>query len=445
MTTRMDRRIAVMCLLLAAVEPVCGADRDNERQILINPDFSLAPVEGNPPGWFRAMMPKLTTDLEAGIVRDENGTCLYLEQTAVQGKLFNNWAQRVEQPPIGAGMRLEAEVATENAAGKGAVILIMFFAKDGRILGGASSEERYDLTGTKSFTPVSLEATVPQGCDLAIVRLGLGSAPGRLMVRSARLYLSSSERGQSPAPSLDARGGQARLELLANGDFEGLVVQDAPAGWFRAMIPDKAINHRAALQEMAGHGNAAFIRQDGVMAALINNWAQRLDTVPAGATLQLTAEVKTESLPENTGFVMVQCWDQAGRLLAAATSQSSQPIGGTQDWRTVAMEVVVPVGTSAIIVRCGLSQSGTIWFDNVSLTVVSPAATAPTAQAAGESLKNLESVRALSEELLTYCRERLGQNVRIRKEVHAQPDGTFQIALLLDLSGREEPLPQRRE
>jgi len=441
MRTRGDKqtiRTYLFSVLLAsaAVGPAYGANPGEGRQILINPDFSLAPVESNPPGWFRAMMPGLTTDLQAGVGRDEKGAYLYLEQTAVKGQLFNNWAQRIEQPPVGASMRLETEVATDNATGNGAIVLIMFFNSTGKILGGASSQEHYDLTGTKPFTPVSLEANVPQGCDLAIVRLGLSSAPGRLMVRYARLYLTGGQQSPAPVVAPDQQAGQAKLELLTNGDFDGLVIQDTPVGWFRAMRPDMAINCSVGLQQMAGHGNVAFIRQDGVKTALVNNWAQRLDTVPIGATLQLTAEVKTQDMPENTGVVMIQCWDKGGRLLAAATSQSSQPLGGTQDWRTVAMEIVVPPQTDAIIVRCGLSQSGTIWFDNVSLEMVSPALPGPGAEVAGKSLEDLELVRTLSEELEAYCRERLGENVRTRKEVIAQPDGTFQIALLLDFSRR---------
>jgi len=127
---------------------------DERRQILVNPNFSLPLVKGNPPGWFKAMMPHLTQGFKAGLDKDEKGPYLFLEQKGVKGKLFNNWAQRIEKPPIGQRMRLETEIATENAGGKGAVVLIMFFDKDGRIVGGVSSEKQYDFKGTKKWTKV---------------------------------------------------------------------------------------------------------------------------------------------------------------------------------------------------------------------------------------------------------------------------------------------------
>jgi len=77
-----------------------------------------------------------------------------------------------------------------------------------------------------------------------------------------------------------------------------------------------------------------FIKQDGVKASLVNNWAQRLELIHIGARLRLTADIKTENVPENTGFVMIQCWDmrgaEEGKLLTAATTQGDQPIGGTE-------------------------------------------------------------------------------------------------------------------
>jgi hypothetical protein len=446
--------LITMCTSMQLAAATTGTVVQGRRQILVNPDFSLPPVGDNPPGWFRAMMPDLTQGLNAGVSKDKVGSYVYLEQKGVTGMLFNNWAQRIENPPIGATMQLETEVSTENAADKGAIVLIMFFDEGGSIVGGDSSEGKVDLSGTKPWTKIDLEATVPPKSSLCIVRLGLSPGAGKLMARYARLYLSGGAPGSSPTELLRrvSQDWTAGSELLTNGDFEGPIILDSPVGWFRAMLPNLAIDHKAGGETLPGHGNVVFIEQKGVRASVVNNWAQRLEVIPVGARLYLQADVKTQNLPENTGFVMIQCWDtregEEGKLLAAATSQSSQPIGDTEDWKTVSMEITVPEKTDAIIVRCGLSQSGKIWFDNVSLKIISPppseriAPSEPSQmgfQVTDEGMRHLERVRTLSEKLAGRAAEELGQNVAIRKEVFAQGEGKFQISLHFDFQNEEEP------
>jgi len=111
------------------------------------------------------------------------------------------------------------------------------------------------------------------------------------------------------------------------------------------------------------------------------------------------------------------------------------------------VEIIVPEKTTTIIVRCGLGQSGKIWFDNVSLKIISPGTSRLTEgrsspgqgfQATDESLRQLEKIRALCEKLMNYSREQLGEKVKIRKEIFAQGGGKFQIGLLFDLSVQEE-------
>ena len=113
----------------------------------------------------------------------------------------------------------------------------------------------------------------------------------------------------------------------------------------------------------------------------------------------------------------------------------------------------MPLGTDAMIIRCGLTQWGKIWFDNISMTVISAGAgaagdlrrcppTPPFAlttpnrgfEATEESLRQLQRVQTISESLVTYAQRELGTEVRIRREVFAQGGGQFQVVLLLDLS-----------
>jgi hypothetical protein len=245
-------------------------------------------------------------------------------------------------------------------------------------------------------------------------------------------------------PSGPAPGWVAGVELLVNGGFEGPVKLQIPSGWFRSMMPEQTENLRAGIEEIPQRGNVAFIEQSGVKIRLVNNWGQRIQTIPIGATVQVTADVKTENMPADTGFVMVQCWDHARRLIGGASSQSVEPIGGTEDWKRVSFEFVVPPDTDAMILRCGLAQSGRIWFDNLSMKVVSPVAAGRHGASQGRgfevterSLGQLERVTAFSDGLVAYAQQELGAGARVRREVFAQGGGQFQVVLRLDLSQPE--------
>ena len=120
----------------------------------------------------------------------------------------------------------------------------------------------------------------------------------------------------------------AGLELLVNGNFDGPLEQQGPAGWFKAMASAQTDGLRAGIEQIPQRGNVAFLEQTGVKIKVANNWAQRVPTVPVGATVRVTADVKTQNVPADTGFVMVQCWDATERLIGGASSQSPGPSGG---------------------------------------------------------------------------------------------------------------------
>ena len=241
-----------------------------------------------------------------------------------------------------------------------------------------------------------------------------------------------------------ALNGVAGLELLVNGDFEGPLTERGPSGWFKAVSSEGVETIIVEVRQVPQRGNVAFMELSGLKIHAANNWAQRVPTVPVGATVRVSADVKTENVPADTGFVMVQCWDGAKQLIGAGSSRSFGPIGGTEDWKRVSFEFVVPAGTEAMILRCGLAGSGRIWFDNVSMKAVSslsPASEVPSQgrgfRVTDESLGQLKRVSVLGDDLAAYAQRQLGTGVRVRREVFAQGDGQFQVVLSLDLSKSE--------
>jgi uncharacterized protein YrrD len=356
-TVKQARLVYLLGLLLSttAVAPVWGADPAKERQALTNPDFALPLAGGNPPGWFRAMMPKLTTGLEAEVARDEAGPYLFLKQAGVQGQLFNNWAQRLEGPPIGAKVRLETQVAVRNAQGKGAVVLVMFFDKAGKVVGAVSSEGRYDLTGTKDFTVVRLETTVPPDSSLAIVRLGLSAAAGEILVRHARLYLAGGMQGPSAAAVSTPSMPEGR-QALTNPDFALPLAGGNPPGWFRAMMPKLTTGLEAGVARDEA-GPYLFLKQAGVQGQLFNNWAQRLEGPPIGAKVRLETQVAVRDAQGKGAVVLVMFFDKAGKIVGGASSEGRYDLTGTKGWTAVRLEATVPPDSDLAIVRLGLSPA----------------------------------------------------------------------------------------
>lgn len=411
------------------------------QQLLVNPDFALPLVNGLPPGWFKASVNLDAPEFSMDVEEDDRGRYLVLKQEVLQKNIFNNWAQRIESPPLGKRVKLVTEVATEQTQGKGAVVLLMFFDQSGRIAGAASSENQVKLTGTKPWQTIVLEAEVPPEAQLGMVRFGL-SDTGTIKIHDARLYLLEDEQ---PVEK-ELHAAPAGLELIQNGSFDQGMILGLPLGWFKAMNPARAIHLDAGMETMEGCGQVIYIKQDGVTAPVINNWAQRLETVPLGATVSLSVAIKTKDLPYNTGFVMLQCWDKNDKLIATNSTQSIPLIGGTEDWRNVCFQMDIPEETESIIVRCGLTKSGQIWFDNVSLVIVSePEPKQPNQQpedrrgfpVTEESLAQLKRVQELADELAQLSTERLGPQSRVRREVFAMPDGTFETVIYLNLEGEQ--------
>ncbi|MBD3337351.1 MAG: hypothetical protein GF355_17700 [Candidatus Eisenbacteria bacterium] len=452
----LPRAFIVLFLAIQLVAPavaVAQASGEQDEQVLFNPEFELPTnSDGDPPGWSRVVFPERTTGLQVGVVRDEGGSYTYIEQERAEGNVLNHWAQRIECPPRGTVFLLEAEIATEGMADSGGFVGVIIRDRRGEVLQIALPEEIGTITGTTDWQRFSVGGIFPGGCADATVRVGLTNGGGRIKARSVKLFLSEpSQHRDLPGEAIEETAPESGTELLVNGDFEAGTAGGDPVGWFRAMRPDMAVGHSAGVVEIPGRGNVAFIEQGGVTNRVFNNWAQRLTVVPPGARLRLSADVATEDLPAGTGAFMAQCWDQdavpQARLLDLFTTQHRHPIDGTRDWRTISIEFTVPPATDAIIVRCGMAESGRISFDNVSVTLLEPAPTTKPANDAESSTGGrfyLNRVTRLSEDLLRDVQESLGSSADLRHEVRAKGDEEYEIVLHVAFRDPGGPGPERK-
>lgn len=344
---------AIFCLALAIAgaqtQPTASATPAAERDLLLNTDFSVIDANGNPTAWFRAMIPAKTTNLQAGVEKESGANVMFLSQGGTQGMLFNNWAQRIENPPVGAPLKIVADVATEAATGKGGVVMLMFFDAGGNITGAASSEGQVQLTESKRWTKVELETTVPTRTTTAIMRIGLAAgATGKIKARTCRVIQAAA------ASALAAAAGD---QLIVNPEFKDGELNGNPTGWFRAMIPSKTTNLQAGLAK-DDKGPYIYLSQEGTTSPLFNNWAQNLAIVPrAGVRLRLEAEVATRDATKGAA-VMVMFFGADDSIRGSITSEGKVDLTGTKTWTPITVEGEVPTGAAKAIVRCGLGASG---------------------------------------------------------------------------------------
>ena len=97
-----------------------------------------------------------------------------------------------------------------------------------------------------------------------------------------------------------------------------------------------------------------------------NNWTQRIQgrATFLGEALNLSVFMKTEDA-ENAYCVLV-CYNNDWGILAV---DNSAYVVGTTDWTVHRTGVVVPAGTTKVVVMLGLKGTGKVWYDDVSLMV----------------------------------------------------------------------------
>lgn len=155
----------------------------NSAQLLANPELREADANSAPAAWFCTILKNFTSGARSGLASDADGPYLYLSQNSASEGAFSNWAQRVDNPPAGAVLRMSAIVAVRDAK-PGGLVKMEFLGANGNLIAAHTSEGVHDLSGNRGWQTVTLEGTVPEGCARVIVRVGLAPQPG-----SGTLYL----------------------------------------------------------------------------------------------------------------------------------------------------------------------------------------------------------------------------------------------------------------
>lgn len=183
------------------------------------------------------------------------------------------------------------------------------------------------------------------------------------------------------------------VDILQNGGAEQ-IVEDRPVAWYAANRPSSTL--RMWLDTEHAHSGKAClaISNDSVYdRPTSNTWAQKVGFVPAGKTVRLGGFIRTEGA--EAANICLQCWGPAEQRMIGYASTSV--FRGTHEWTYAqAPEVVVPPGTSSMVVCAALTGKGRAFFDDLSLQIIGEPAAGDSdldAKAKGRILRILPIVK----------------------------------------------------
>jgi uncharacterized protein (TIGR03067 family) len=323
-----------------------------------------------PSSWFRACVPAEGLRMWRALDQAHSGKAsLAIANTQqYEQTVCNNWAQELQDVPVGRTIRLSAYVKTADADNVNLCIQCWDRAKKAMV----AFSSTLVLQGDQDWTLIATTpVTVPPETASIVVRAIL---TGKGQVWFDDLDLAVVEEGQSGAmrasPRLAAAGPEQAgpsPNLLRNpGAEEGH--EGEPAYWFRASVPALGLRMWRALdQAHSGEASLAIANTHQYDQPVWNNWAQQLPEAPVGRTLRLSAYVKTADADKV--LLALICWGDMKEppLGFAATPE----LHGDQAWALVTTTpLLVPPGTTVVMVRAVLEGKGQVWFDDLNLAVV---------------------------------------------------------------------------
>jgi beta-lactamase regulating signal transducer with metallopeptidase domain len=299
-----------------------------------------------------------------------------------------NWTAVAKEWKAGETYELSGWIKVANAK-LPAVIMVQFWSeegKDGKMIGGATTQFSDPVKGTTDWTRVSTRFVVPEGTGLVRIRAALSSqnnSGAKAWFDDLSLVAVSRSANESNKNQL-ARNEAATASLaslVANGSFENLQESsNDPQAWFATRVPHTAGHFQLASSSSVAHSGkrsaALQIGESHPDSPVHYNWTTDIKDCKPGETYVLSGWIKVENA-KSPAFLMAQCLSEDGKRIVGY-SQRPCNVTGTADWTRVSTPVKVPEGAGIIRIRAGLTSKDNhgakAWLDDISL-VKAPTAT----------------------------------------------------------------------
>lgn len=183
------------------------------------------------------------------------------------------------------------------------------------------------------------------------------------------------------------------VTILLNGGAEQ-TAQDKPVAWYAASRPAPTLRMWLdADHARTGKTCLATSNDSTYDKPTSNTWAQKIGFVPTGKTVRLGGFLRTDAA--EAANICLQCWGPTGQRMIGYTS--TPVFRGTHDWTYAqAPDLVVPPGSSSLVVCAALTGKGQAFFDDLSLQIIGEPTAADSdldAQVKGRILRILPMVK----------------------------------------------------
>lgn len=162
------------CILISAVG--CGTVEEN---LFPAGDFEReTELQRSPKGWRATVVPQFK-DFVAFEWDDQTAhsgkrsVMLAIDAAHPDDMVHYNWNAAVPACKPGGKYKLSGWIKTENVSTTAVIMLQFWVERFTTMLGSATTQAKYKVTGTSDWTKVEVEFTVPEGTGAVVIRAGM--------------------------------------------------------------------------------------------------------------------------------------------------------------------------------------------------------------------------------------------------------------------------------
>lgn len=177
------RRMVLAALAACVLITVVGCGK--EENLFLAGDFEReTELQQSPEGWRTTIVPELkdfvSFEWDDQVAHSgERSVSFAIDAGHPDDKVHYNWNAAVPACKPGGKYRLSGWIKTENVSTTAVIMLQFWVERFTTMLGSATTQRDYSITGTTDWTKVEVVFTVPEGTGAVVIRAGMAAPDNR--------------------------------------------------------------------------------------------------------------------------------------------------------------------------------------------------------------------------------------------------------------------------